>query len=77
MARGLVLYMNGDTIMCKVWKSWSQRRHFCVARTCGGGVGKYKKPSLPQGPASAIPRGWYVDSAGLINERERLVMRRM
>jgi len=59
MARGLVLCTKRDTVMYKVWKSWSLRWCFCVARMCGGGDGKYEKPGLPQGPASAIPRGMY------------------
>jgi len=41
---------------------------------CDGGDGKYVNLSLPQGLASAIPGGWYIDSASFMNERERLVV---
>jgi hypothetical protein len=77
MAMGLVLCMKGDIRMCNIWKSRSRRRRFCDARICGGGEGKYVNLSLPQGPASAVLRGWYVDSAGLMKESERLVVGRM
>jgi len=68
MARVLVLCTRGDTVICNVWKSQSRRRCFCDATICGGGEGRYVNLGLPQGPASAVPRGRYVDSAGLIKE---------